>query len=46
MEKVIWEAAKEDERREFQDLWIEKVRDMILERKGINNWLKIKEKRG
>ena len=46
MEKVIWEAAKEDERREFQDLWMEKVGDMILERKGINNWLKIKEKRG
>jgi hypothetical protein len=46
LEKVIWEAAKEDERREFQDLWIEKVGDMILERKGINNWLKIKEKRG
>jgi hypothetical protein len=46
LEKVIWEAAKEDERREFQDLWIEKVRDMILERKQINEWLKIEEKRG
>jgi formylmethanofuran dehydrogenase subunit E len=43
LEKVIWEAAKEEERREFQDLWIEKVRDMILERKQINEWIKIEE---
>ncbi len=46
LEKVIWEAAKEDERREFQDLWIEKVRYMILERREINEWIKVEERRG
>jgi hypothetical protein len=46
LEKVVWEAAKEDERQEFQDLWIEKVRDIILERKEINEWIKIEERSG
>jgi formylmethanofuran dehydrogenase subunit E len=41
--KVIWEAAKKDERIEFQDLWMEKVREMLVEEKDINKWLKIKE---
>ena len=44
LEKVIWEAAKENERKEFQELWMEKVRDMLLERKGIDRWLKLEEK--
>lgn len=39
LEKVIWEAAKDDELREFQNLWIEKVKRIILEEEGINNWL-------
>ncbi len=43
LQKVIWEAAKQDERREFQDLWMEKVEDMLLRRKNINQWLKIEE---
>ncbi len=46
MEKVIWEAAKKDERREFQDLWIEKIRDMILENKEISEWIKVEERSG
>ena len=45
LEKVIWEAAKDDEKREFQELWMGKVKDMLLEEKGIDSWLKI-EKRG
>jgi hypothetical protein len=44
LEKVIWEAAKDEEKREFQDLWIGKVQDMILERYEINEWIKIEER--
>jgi len=43
MPKVIWEAAKKDERLEFQDLWMEKVRDMLVEKKDIDRWLKIEK---
>ncbi len=32
----------EDELKEFQDLWIEKVRDMFFEKTEINEWLKIR----
>ena len=46
LEKVIWEAAKHGEQREFQDLWMGKVRDMVLERKGIEQWIKIEERDG
>ncbi len=45
LEKVIWEAAGDDEKREFQELWMGRVRDMLLEAKGINRWLKIEERR-
>ena len=44
LEKVLWEAAKEDERREFQDLWIEKVRNMLLEKKDLNKWIQIEDR--
>jgi DNA-binding HxlR family transcriptional regulator len=43
LQKVIWAAAKLDERRKFQDLWMQKVEDMLLRRKNINQWLKIEE---
>ncbi len=46
LEKVIWEAAKEEERKEFQELWLEKVKDMLLERKEIDKWLKIEVEEG
>ncbi len=45
LEKVIWEAANDREQREFQDLWIERVKLMIVERKDIDIWLKIDERR-
>lgn len=35
LEKVIWEAAKEEEKKEWQDLWMEKVKDMLLGKKAI-----------
>lgn len=44
LEKVIWDTANDQERREFQDLWGEKVKFMITERKEIDNWLKIEER--
>lgn len=43
MPKVIWEAAKKDERTEFQNLWMEKVRNMLVEKKDIDKWLKIEK---
>lgn len=46
LEKVIWEAAKEKEKKEFQELWMEKVEDMLLGEKEIDKWLKLEEKKG
>lgn len=45
LEKVLWEAAKDDERREFQNLWMEKVRGMLLEQSEIDRWLQLEERR-
>jgi hypothetical protein len=45
LEKVIWDAAREEEKREFQELWTEKVKDMLLEEKDIDRWLTIEERR-
>ncbi len=44
LEKVIWEAAKEEERKAFQELWMEKVEDMLLGKKEIDKWLKLEDK--
>lgn len=41
MEKVIWEAAKDSEKSEFQELWMGKVKGMLLAAKDIDEWLKI-----
>lgn len=43
MEKVIWEAAKDDEIKEFQNLWMERVESMLLKREKINEWIKIED---
>ena len=45
LEKIIWDAAKEGEQHEFQNLWMEKVKLMLVERKGIDRWLRIEERR-
>ena len=45
LEKILWEAAREEERKEFQELWMGKVKDMLLEGKGMERWLKIEERR-
>lgn len=44
MERVVWEAARQPEKEEFQNLWMEKVRTMLIERKDIDRWLKVEEK--
>ena len=46
LEKVLWGAAKEDERRKFQDLWQEKVRNMLLEKREMNKWIQIEDRSG
>ena len=45
LEKVIWEAARDEEKREFQELWMGKVKGMLLEEKEIDRWLKIEERK-
>jgi hypothetical protein len=45
LEKILWEAAREEERKEFQELWMGKVKDMLLEGKGMDRWLIIEERR-
>ncbi len=44
LEPVIWEAAKEEEGKEFQELWVGKVKDMLLGQKEIDRWLKLEER--
>lgn len=44
MQPVIREAATEDERAQFQKLWMEKIEAMLLRRKDIDEWLKIEVK--
>jgi hypothetical protein len=44
-EKVVWEAARPEERTEFQDLWMAKVRTMLVEKTGIGSWLTVEERR-
>ena len=44
LEGVIWEAAKEEERKEFQNLWMEKVKNMVIDKKEINKWLIVEER--
>lgn len=44
MQPVIWEAATEQQKREFQDLWMDKVEQMLLAREGIQDWIRIEER--
>ena len=39
MKKVLWDRASDAEKKELQDLFIGKVRVMLVERKEIQNWL-------
>jgi formylmethanofuran dehydrogenase subunit E len=44
MEKVLWEAAKPEEREEFRQLWTEKVGAMLVEQRDISDWLTVEKK--
>lgn len=44
LEKVIWEAAKEKEVEEFQNLWTEKIKRIVLDEDMINEWLVLERK--
>lgn len=44
LELVIWEAAKREQRQEFQELWLERVKTMLLEGKELEQWLKVEER--
>lgn len=39
LEKVIWEAARKEEIKEFQDLWMERVERIVLNEENIQGWL-------
>jgi hypothetical protein len=45
MQKVLWEAAKQDEIRQFQDLWMEKVSEMLMKQTDISQWIKIETRK-
>ena len=41
MQKVLSETATQDEIRQFQDLWMEKVKKMLVKQTDITQWIKI-----
>ncbi|MHB8792249.1 MAG: hypothetical protein ACYC6O_02750 [Thermoleophilia bacterium] len=41
MGPVVAGDADEDDHHEFQQLWLEKIRGMVIDRKEIGNWLKV-----
>ncbi len=43
MKKVLFDQADETEKKELQDLFIDKVEVMLVERKDIQNWLKLEK---
>lgn len=41
IQKVVWDGATDAEKKEFQDLWTDKVNTIVLDNKDIEKWLKI-----
>ena len=41
MEKAFWDAASHEEVHKFQDLWMERVKAIVLEERDVNSWLAI-----
>ncbi|KMQ49920.1 hypothetical protein CHISP_3134 [Chitinispirillum alkaliphilum] len=39
LEKNVWDGASSDEVLEFRKLWLQKVKNIIMEDKNINRWL-------
>lgn len=44
LEKIIWEAASKEEKEEFKNLWMRKIKNILVDNKEINNWLKLEER--
>lgn len=44
MHPVIWEAAMEEEKKKFQDLWMGKVENMLLQKVSMEQYIKIEDK--
>ena len=44
MKKVLWDKASDAEKKELQDLFIGKVRVMLVERKEMQNWLVLEDR--
>ncbi|MDP2730967.1 MAG: hypothetical protein Q8O55_10885 [Dehalococcoidales bacterium] len=44
MHPVIWEAATEEEKKRFQDLWMGKVENMLIRKDSIEQWLQIEDR--
>ncbi|MCJ7579079.1 MAG: hypothetical protein MUP98_00925 [Candidatus Aminicenantes bacterium] len=44
MKMVLFDKAGDGEKKELQDLFIGKVKVMIVERKDIQNWLKLERR--
>lgn len=45
LEKIIWEATTQEEKEKFQNLWMRKIKTILVDKKGINDWLKLEEGR-
>lgn len=43
MGPVVAGEASDEERHEFQELWLEKIRGMVIDHKEIETWLKVEE---
>ncbi|MBI4186846.1 MAG: hypothetical protein HY530_04990 [Chloroflexi bacterium] len=43
MDQVIWDVARDEEKKQFQDLWMGKVQSMLLDRQDIDRWLRVEE---
>jgi len=44
MKKFLWDKAGDGEKKELQDLFIGKVKVMVVERKEIKSWVKLERR--
>lgn len=43
LQKVLWEIASAEEEQEFQQLWMEKVKGILIDQKEVDNWMIIEK---
>ncbi|MBI5359091.1 MAG: hypothetical protein HZA48_00745 [Planctomycetes bacterium] len=41
IQKVVWDGATGAEKKEFQELWTDKVKTIVLDNKDIDKWMKV-----